>query len=465
MTPPADPNTPWFPYLRYFDPYAGHSWAGHDASNQESVSEAINFAAGCALWGETVGNNTIRDMGIMLYVQETEAARMYWWDGARVGVNRNPFALNYNHYHAGILGWDGAAYATFFGADPHYIHGITYVPITGSSIWMGVDSLGAANQQEDFQAGFGGPTNGSAGFWSTVMLMQQATYDAATAKNRFLTQAVPGGWGGNDYMVDGLYWISTFDSVGVVDPTVQANVSSFAVFRKGNCKHYMIYNARGKGARTVTFSDGRSFAVPDDTIITFKVCPDPLPLTLLDFKGVKKRDQNTIKVELSWTTIYEVNTAYFELERSCDGILFEKIATVQASGNSDTKLSYSYSDYQPCAGISYYRLKQIDRDQFYAYSTIIMIDNNNQGSGNTSLYPNPSSGSVKLSIYSDVDQEMEIGMYDVLGKEVFTQWTQTRIGENVIELDLSSYPRGNYNFILTGKLSGEKEYLRFIKIQ
>ncbi|MCA9982412.1 MAG: hypothetical protein KDD89_16315, partial [Anaerolineales bacterium] len=55
-----------FPYLRHFDPYAGHSWAaGHQAfgagNNQESSSEAMNFAAGMILWGEAVGNEAMRD--------------------------------------------------------------------------------------------------------------------------------------------------------------------------------------------------------------------------------------------------------------------------------------------------------------------------------------------------------------------------------------------------------------------
>ncbi len=457
--PPGGPDAPWFPYLRYFDPYAGHSWAGHDASNQESVSESINFAAGCALWGETVGNTVIRDMGIMLYVQETEAARTYWWDGARIGVNRNPFALNYNHYHAGILGRDGVAYATFFGADPHYIHGITYVPITGSSLWMGVDAVGAANQQDDFQTAFGGPTNGSGGFWSTVMLMQQAVYDAATAKNRFLTEAVPGGWGGNDYRVDGLYWISTFDSVGVVDPTVQANVASFAVFRKATCKHYMIYNARGKGTRTVTFSDGEAFVVPDDTIITFKVCSTPLPVTLLEFSGRREHEG----VVLQWVTTDEQHTAYFGVERSCDGIHFEKIGRVQAAVYSSAKEYYRFTDEDPCPGISYYRLKQADQDQSYAYSRIIMVSETGAVSGNVFLYPNPSSGEVKISVHSGDRQWMEVTIYDLLGKELLAEEFLAGAGETVTTFDLSEFASGNYTIIVTEKQEGISTRIRWVK--
>ena len=58
-----DRADPWFPFLRCFDPYAGHSWAsGHakfgDGNNQESSSEAMNAWAGIILWG--AGHRRIR---------------------------------------------------------------------------------------------------------------------------------------------------------------------------------------------------------------------------------------------------------------------------------------------------------------------------------------------------------------------------------------------------------------------
>ena len=45
-----------FPFHRYFDAYAGHSWASgpagfDDGNNEESSSEDTNFSAGLALWG------------------------------------------------------------------------------------------------------------------------------------------------------------------------------------------------------------------------------------------------------------------------------------------------------------------------------------------------------------------------------------------------------------------------------
>ena len=59
----ASPNRKdeMFPFLRNFDPYAGHSWASGTAlfasgNNHESSSEAMNAWTGIILWGEATGD-------------------------------------------------------------------------------------------------------------------------------------------------------------------------------------------------------------------------------------------------------------------------------------------------------------------------------------------------------------------------------------------------------------------------
>ncbi len=65
-----------FPFLRNFDPYAGHSWASGagnfaDGNNNESSSEAMNAWAGLILWGEAMGDSKLRELGIYLFTTET----------------------------------------------------------------------------------------------------------------------------------------------------------------------------------------------------------------------------------------------------------------------------------------------------------------------------------------------------------------------------------------------------------
>jgi hypothetical protein len=450
-------TVPWIPYLRYYDPYAGFSWAGSDASNQESVSEAINFAAGVAMWGETTNNNSLRDLGLMMFITESEAARMYWWDGPRRGINNAGncgYAANYAHYHGAILGTGGVAYATYFGANPAYIHGITYLPITGASIWMGTDSLGAANQYADFLAGNAGEPNGSGGFWHTLMLMEKSVYNAAAAKTQFETQALPGNWGGLNWLVEGYSWIGTFDSVGVVDASVQANVASFSVFRKNGCKHYMIYNPRGKGARTVTFTDGQSFNVPADTIITYKVC-GTLPVTLLEFSA-KMEDA---KIKLLWTTSEEKNSDHFEIERSGDGINFSRVVSVPANNNSGSLINYEVFDNNPPSGMIYYRLKIVDRDGKYEYSRIVSVYNSEEDLHVTDIYPNPVSSDLTAEIYSRQESRLHIEIVSMIGNIIFKTEVPVNTSLNRIRLDMKDIPGGTYLLKITGP-HGESPVIR-----
>lgn len=72
------------------------------------------------------------------------------------------------------------------------------------------------------------------------------------------------------------------------------------------------------------------------------------------------------------------------MERSIDGLLFEKMGFVSGKGSPGN--DYSFQDNIPRAGINYYRLRQIDNDGQFEYSGIIAINND---SGIFAIYPNP----------------------------------------------------------------------------
>ncbi|MDB5295531.1 MAG: Chitin binding protein, partial [Phycisphaerales bacterium] len=90
-----DRTDPLFPFLRNFDPYAGHSWAsGHarfgDGNNHESSSEAMNAWYGLLLLGQFTGDAKLRDLGAYLYATEAAAIEDYWF-----GVHGDTFAPGY----------------------------------------------------------------------------------------------------------------------------------------------------------------------------------------------------------------------------------------------------------------------------------------------------------------------------------------------------------------------------------
>lgn len=74
---------------------------------------------------------------------------------------------------------------------------------------------------------------------------------------------------------------------------------------------------------------------------------------------------------LIWSTASELNSDYFQIERSIDGIEWKSVGIKSASGNSNSKIDYNFSDYFEDFVIHYYRLKQVDYNgQFKIYDII-----------------------------------------------------------------------------------------------
>ncbi len=91
----------------------------------------------------------------------------------------------------------------------------------------------------------------------------------------------------------------------------------------------------------------------------------PLPLTIVYFK-VQNFDS---KIQLTWKTADEVNSAYIELQNSQNAIEFVSVEKFDITKNG----LYNYFDSAPQKGIQYYRLKMTDLDGSNTYSKTISI--------------------------------------------------------------------------------------------
>lgn len=96
-----------------------------------------------------------------------------------------------------------------------------------------------------------------------------------------------------------------------------------------------------------------------------------LPVTFTQFSGKAESRQNS----LLWETQDEQNNKGFELERKyVNQVDFEKIAFIEGA-NKNGKNSYQYNDADIDLGIAdaFYRLKQVDLDGKYAYSSTLRL--------------------------------------------------------------------------------------------
>ena len=151
------------------------------------------------------------------------------------------------------------------------------------------------------------------------------------------------------------------------------------------------------------------------TIGTMNALASPLPIELVSFTC---NLINTKKVELNWTTATELNTDYFSIERSSDGITFESIGKLNSAGNSSNILNYSLTDEFALKDVSYYRLKSVDLNGSYKYSEICSVTNYNSSSG-IIIYPNPTNGSITVDCNQSISLKTDaLSLKDITGKAI-----------------------------------------------
>ncbi len=131
---------------------------------------------------------------------------------------------------------------------------------------------------------------------------------------------------------------------------------------------------------------------------------DPLPVTLISFKGETEESVN----QLNWQTSNEKNFSYFEVQHSRNALLFTRLGVVEGG----SKGNYLYTHASPFPGINYYRLKMVDNDRTFAYSKIIALTNEDN---RPVVYPNPTSTLVTVSVDNTLLQSTA-NLYDVTGR-------------------------------------------------
>lgn len=83
---------------------------------------------------------------------------------------------------------------------------------------------------------------------------------------------------------------------------------------------------------------------------------------------------DTGNVKLTWSTDYEINTAYYVVQRSRTRNNFSPLDTVTAHGTTTSPSVYQTYDYSPWLGTSYYRLKITGNDGTTTFSEIKQVN-------------------------------------------------------------------------------------------
>lgn len=163
----------------------------------------------------------------------------------------------------------------------------------------------------------------------------------------------------------------------------------------------------------------------------------PVELTFFEGKAIDKQ------ILLSWQTATEINSDYFEIERSIGATnKFEAIGRLEAAGSSNSRQDYEFWDENPTANQTlYYRLKQVDFDGTETYSKIQTVE---MRFTEVTIYPNILTSGTPLTI--DLEKEKEelyqIRMLNSLGQVVYANSTELIAGVNAI--DVPNLTTGTY---------------------
>ena len=245
----------------------------------------------------------------------------------------------------------------------------------------------------------------------------------------------------NSTSVNGMYFFGS-EQAG---PTT--NFSNWQFFQSANYWVDVIFvpNTASFALTSVTDANGcNSTGSPLQTLNILSVDCSSLPVTLLNLSASPAASKVTVR----WTTSSEINNLGFEVQRSTDGNSWTTLGFVQGAGNSSTTRSYSYLDNNLEPRKYYYKLKQIDIDQHYKYSSIVTATLN--GKADFVLeqnFPNPFTTQTTIQFTMPKRETVTISLFDMNGRVLKTLINGTKeAGSHVITLNTGTLPKGIYYY-------------------
>lgn len=158
-----------------------------------------------------------------------------------------------------------------------------------------------------------------------------------------------------------------------------------------------------------------------------------LPVRLVNFTAIQMAKQ----VQLQWVATNEINFSYYDVEHSINGKDFISIGKVQASNMVSVNKTYQLMHTNPVVGKNYYRLKMVDDNGRFLYSTIKTVLFG--ASAAMQVYPNPFFGKLKISVAKQENTPSTVRIYNSTGQQVAIK---TFTGST--EIDGTSLAAGNY---------------------
>ncbi len=207
-------------------------------------------------------------------------------------------------------------------------------------------------------------------------------------------------------------------------------------------------NSKNKGGLyNITYTSGPTYSCGK-----ILVCVDGTCILPVEFISFDAHRISLSHVSVNWATVKEEKSKEFIVERSLDGINFVAVGTVKAAGNSNSLLSYSFTDKNDFKGTSYYRVREIDFNGDITSTTVVAVNGSGTSSFKYKIIPNPNKGIFNVQIVNPSKGNYEFRITDVLGQEVYqlsSNFEEGSLYEK--EINLSHLPSGVYLLNIIGE--------------
>jgi len=173
---------------------------------------------------------------------------------------------------------------------------------------------------------------------------------------------------------------------------------------------------------------------------------------IFDFRA--QRNGRTVRTY--WVTNTETLNDHFIVERSYDGVNFERIMDVNSISDDEGAFNYFEHDNDPFLGENFYRVAKVHKDGTMQYSVVrrVVFDID---LSETALFPNPATKEVYIDLEEFAGRTATISIYNHLGQRMDVKVID-EVGTAPIRFDLSRYTGGAYSMYIN--MEGTKNFTR-----
>jgi Secretion system C-terminal sorting domain len=286
--------------------------------------------------------------------------------------------------------------------------------------WSTTD--GSSNNQIDFGSSF------------------TATNLANTATQNFVTKSVIGG--------------------ETMNYTATSNLSGF---QAGSGNNNLSYLSGDEVVTNPANNVAASMSIYSETIaftVTYNYCAATLPIRLVSFTANREDQQSVL---LAWSVADETAGQTYTVQVSTDGVNYTDYATVDSDPvNSNASYTYTYPISAGATGRLYFRLRMVDDHGLTGYSQVAIINLNSNAVTGFSIYPNPPSNFINLTLPGD-NRQWQIDIISADGSLI--QRNNYSNTSNPVVVFSRRLAQGTYFVRAINPLSGDKQSGSFLITQ